>query len=62
MPESIEQSWVSVSSMAKESEEEIPEKEKTVFDWCQEGNLVQLKKSISKRSPILQLKDEQGEE
>lgn len=47
--------------MVGAQEEEIPDNQKTVFDWCQEGNLTELKNIVSKGSKILELQDPMGE-
>jgi len=36
-----------VSTLMKEQEDEIPEQDKSVFDWCKEGNVDRLSAMLS---------------
>ncbi|KAK3087153.1 hypothetical protein FSP39_002416 [Pinctada imbricata] len=41
-----EGSWVSVSTM-QNPDEHLPDENKTIFDWCKEGNVQQIKTLLS---------------
>lgn len=39
-----------MSRMAMEEEEQIPEEQKTVFDWCKEGNIARMAALVSEQN------------
>ncbi|XP_033119096.1 acyl-CoA-binding domain-containing protein 6-like isoform X2 [Anneissia japonica] len=51
---------MSVSTMKKGEDEVLSDSDKTVFDWCKEGNLEELKKHIATDDTIINKKDEEG--
>lgn len=55
-----EASWNSVSTMAIADEETLPDDKKTPFDWCQDGKLVPLKRSIKQSEMDINETDELG--
>lgn len=49
---------IAVSTLAEEQEESIPDDSKTIFDWCKEGNLNQIRALIKVDSNIVHSVDE----
>lgn len=49
---------VSVSTMAYEDEKEIPDKDKTVFDWCKFGDLDQISHLIKNNQTLIYARDD----
>lgn len=50
---------ISVSTMVRDSDDEINECEKTVFDWCKEGELDKIKYVINKDASVVDVKDDE---
>jgi len=51
---------VSVSTMSYEDEPYVSDENKTIFDWCKEGNLEEVTRMIEMCHEIINMKDENG--
>ena len=51
---------VAVSTMCRDPDDAINECEKTVFDWCQEGDVRKLKYVITKDNSVIHMRDDEG--
>ena len=52
--------WVSVSTMAKTDEVEIPEDEKTLIDFIQDQNFTKVEECIQRKPNLVKKKDTNG--
>lgn len=52
--------WVTVSTMLEPEENRMSDEDKTVFDWCKEGNLAAVQRCISGGRTSVDSKDDSG--
>lgn len=58
-PSPEDRSWVAVSAMA-DVDEELPDEQKTIFDWVKEGNGADVRERLEANPELLRSKDENG--
>ena len=52
--------WVSVSTMAKNDDDEVPEDEKTLINFIQDQNLTKIEKCLHRKPNLVKKKDTNG--
>ena len=52
--------WVSVSTMAKHDEDEVPEDEKTLINFIQDQNFTKIEECIQRKPNLVKKKDTNG--
>ena len=52
--------WVSVSTMAKNDDDEVPEDEKTLINFIQDQNLTKIEECLRRKPNLVKKKDTNG--